>query len=161
MMAILSEAPDFHDRHAWLATACEVRTRLLGDWMAEAPCAGSNLGLPTWLFGHQPPNFFATHIGKVFYNSLREDGLVTVADGGIIFAEGDAGTVQEVFQDAAQNYYRPAGTAPTPMVLYNSTRGFWVCRAGTWSIAIEENRCCHSFASCPKSARPTPSTIPC
>jgi len=74
------------------------------------------LGIPTWLYGHEPPNLFATHSAKLFFNSLREDGLVTVADGGIIFAEGNAGTVQEIFQDATQNYYRDKAR-PTPMVL--------------------------------------------
>ena len=124
-MAILVSAPKFTASHQWLSTACEVRQRLLGDWRAVAPAESSNLGIPTWLYGHEPPNLFATHIGKFFYNSLREDGLVTVADGGIIFAEGNAGTVQEVFQDATQNYYRADKTVPTPMVLFNSTPGFW------------------------------------
>ena len=124
-MAILTQAPDYRNRHAWLETACEVRTKLLGDWKADASRMSNNLGLPTWLYGHEPPSLFATHIGKFFYNSLREAGLVTVADGGIIFAEGGAGTVQEVFQSALQNYYCPAGTAPTPMVFFNSTKGFW------------------------------------
>lgn len=50
---------------------------------------------------------------------------MSVANGGIVFAEGNAGTVQEIFQDATQNYYRKPGTAPTPMVLFNSTPGFW------------------------------------
>ncbi len=124
-MTILVTAPKFTASHQWLSTACEVRQRLLGDWRATAPVGSSNLGIPTWLYGHEPPNLFATHIGKFFYNSLREDGLVTVADGGIIFAEGNAGTVQEIFQDATQNYYRGDKTAPTPMVLFNSTPGFW------------------------------------
>lgn len=124
-MAVLVTAPKFADSHKWLSAACEVRRQLLGDWKASAPAGSDNLGIPTWLYGHEPPNLFATHIGKFFYNSLREDGLVTVADGGIIFAEGNAGTVEEVFQDATQNYYRAAATAPTPMVLFNSTPGFW------------------------------------
>lgn len=121
----LSAAPKYTETHNWLKTACEVRSRLLGDWKSEAPEESSNLGIPTWLYGHEPPNLFSTHIGKFFFNSLREDGLVTVADGGIVFAEGNAGTVQEIFQDVTQNYYRPAGVAPTPMVLFNSTPGFW------------------------------------
>ena len=125
VMAILTTAPRFAETHKWLSTACEVRRRLLGDWKVSSPAGSDNLGIPTWLYGHEPPNLFATHIGKFFYNSLREDGLVTVADGGIIFAEGNAGTVQEVFQDATQNYYRAEKTAPTPIVLFNSTPGFW------------------------------------
>ena len=80
--------------------------------------------MPTWFYGHEPPNFFASHHSKMFFNSLREDGLVTLANKGIIFFEGNAGTVQEVFQDVAQNYYRPARESATPMVFFN-TDGYW------------------------------------
>lgn len=65
---------------------------------------------------------FATVIGKYFYNSVREDGLVTIASGGLIFGKGEAGTVQEVFQDATLNYYRSDYT-PTPMVFLG--KDFW------------------------------------
>jgi predicted Rossmann-fold nucleotide-binding protein len=67
--------------------------------------AGTSLGVPTWLYGYEPTTPFATHIAKYFQNSLREDGLVTLATHGIIYTEGSAGTVQEIFQDATQNYY--------------------------------------------------------
>jgi predicted Rossmann-fold nucleotide-binding protein len=107
----------------WIETACQVRARLLGAWYAAEPDGAINLGIPTWFYGHEPPNLFATHSAKLFYNSLREDGLVTTADAGIVFGPGHAGTVQEVFQDANQNYYRPAGTEPTPMILLG--RAFW------------------------------------
>src|ERR1035441_8704757 len=46
-----------------------------------------------------------TNIGKYFQNSIREDGLVSLGTHGIVFAEGKAGTIQEVFQNATQNYY--------------------------------------------------------
>ena len=67
--------------------------------------AGTSLGVPTWLYGYEPTSPFATDIAKYFQNSLREDGLVTLATHGIIYTEGSAGTVQEIFQDATQNYY--------------------------------------------------------
>jgi predicted Rossmann-fold nucleotide-binding protein len=107
----------FDKRDEWIDTAIAVRERLLGHWDAIEPEASTNLGIPTWLYGHEPPNLFSTHIAKLFYNSLREDGLVTVANSGLIFGRGNAGTVQEVFQDATQNYYRAKDTAPTPMIL--------------------------------------------
>ena len=66
---------------------------------------GPSLGVPTWLYGHEPTTPFATHSAKYFQNSIREDGLVTMGVQGIIYAEGSAGTIQEIFQDAAQNYY--------------------------------------------------------
>ena len=31
--------------------------------------------------------------------------MVTIATHGVVYAEGQAGTVQEIFQDAAQNFY--------------------------------------------------------
>jgi predicted Rossmann-fold nucleotide-binding protein len=38
-----------------------------------------------------------------------------MALGGVVFAPGSAGTIQEIFQDAAQNHYRSFGE-PSPMV---------------------------------------------
>ncbi len=61
-----------------------------------------SIGIPTWLYGHEPPAPFATHIAKYFANSVREDGLLTIAKHGVIFAPGSAGTTQEIFQDATQ-----------------------------------------------------------
>ena len=112
------------DVPGWLRTACETRARLLGgDWRTAAPAGSRNLGIPTWHYGNEPPNLFATAIGKYFYNSVREDGLVGVASGGLVFGAGAAGTVQEVFQDVTRNYYRAPGESPTPMVFVG--RDFW------------------------------------
>ncbi len=49
--------------------------------------------------------------------------MVNVASGGIVFAPGEAGTVQEVFQDATINYYTAGATRPTPMAFLG--RSFW------------------------------------
>ena len=75
-----------------------------------------SLAIPTWHYGHEPPTPIASHIAKYFQNSIREDGLLALAKWGIIFTEGKAGTIQEVFQDAAQNYYRSFDWF-SPMVL--------------------------------------------
>ncbi len=104
--------------HEWLATAAAVRAKYNSSWSAPIIGGQTSLAVPTWLYGHEPPNMFSSHIAKLFYNSLREDGLVTMAGGGIIFGPGNAGTVQEVFQDVTQNYYRNALSA-TPMVFLN------------------------------------------
>lgn len=72
--------------------------------------------MPTWCYGHEPPNPFASHIAKFFDNSLREEVVLAIATHGIIFGEGNAGTVQEIFQDACQNYYATHG-ASAPMAL--------------------------------------------
>lgn len=76
------------------------------------------LSVPTWFYGHEPSNPFATHIAKYFSNSEREDGLLAIALSGIVFLAGGPGTIQEVFQDAAQNAYRTFGD-PAPMVFLN------------------------------------------
>lgn len=79
-----------------------------------------SLGIPTWFYGHEPPNVFATDIAKYFENSVREEGLLGIARAGVIYAEGNGGTVQEIFQDACQNYYRNYGKSKSPMVLFGS-----------------------------------------
>jgi predicted Rossmann-fold nucleotide-binding protein len=72
--------------------------------------------VPTWFYGHEPPNAFASHIAKYFENAVREDVLLHVCTAGIVFLPGRAGTVQEVFQDACENYYAGTGSV-APMVL--------------------------------------------
>ena len=78
---------------------------------------GESLAIPTWGYGHEPPTPFATHIAKYFQNSIREDGLVAIARQGIFCTEGKAGTIQEIFQDSAQNYYQLSGRF-SPMILF-------------------------------------------
>jgi predicted Rossmann-fold nucleotide-binding protein len=86
--------------------------------LAEAAGApGESLAVPTWGYGHEPPTPFATHIAKYFQNSIREDGLLAIARQGIICLEGKAGTLQEIFQDGAQNYYESFGQF-SPMVFF-------------------------------------------
>ncbi|WP_230085499.1 LOG family protein [Arthrobacter sp. AQ5-05] len=84
--------------------------------LSQFPAGASTLGIPTWFYGHEPPNMFATHTAKYFANSIREAVLLERSTGGTIFMPGAAGTVQEIFQDACENYYA-ADTAVTPMVL--------------------------------------------
>ncbi|EGF91460.1 hypothetical protein ABI_28770 [Asticcacaulis biprosthecium C19] len=68
--------------------------------------AGGGIAIPTWMYGWEPTTMFAAAVGKYFQNSIREDGLLAAASHGIVYCEGRAGTLQEVFQDAAQNYYK-------------------------------------------------------
>ncbi len=81
------------------------------------PSGAESLAVPTWFYGHEPSNLFATHIAKYFANSIREDGLLAIAHHGVIYAPGSAGTIQEVFMDAAQNHYATFGTI-SPMVFF-------------------------------------------
>lgn len=115
-IGMLSTAPSYRDRD-WLAQAFRVRARFGARGEEQA-----SLGIPTWLYGHEPPNPFATHIAKYFANSVREDGLVTIATHGIIYAPGSAGTIQEIFQDVTQNHYGTVGCV-SPMVFYDEA--YW------------------------------------
>ena len=45
--------------------------------------------------------------------------LLAIAKGGVIYSPGSAGTMQEIFQDAAQNHYRTFGYE-SPMVFLDS-----------------------------------------
>jgi len=71
-----------------------------------------SLAIPTWFYPNEPVGQFATHVAKYFANSIREDGLLSLAVSGIVYAPGRAGTTQELFQDAAQNAYGIRGRSP-------------------------------------------------
>jgi predicted Rossmann-fold nucleotide-binding protein len=62
-----------------------------------------SLAVATWRFDEEPISQFATHIAKLFQNSVREDGLLSIADAGVAYFEGGFGTLREIFQDLAQN----------------------------------------------------------
>lgn len=116
-VSYLSQAPDYK-HELWLSLAFKV----MQDYPAPESNLYYSLGVPTWLYGHEPPTPFASHIAKYFANSLREDGLVTIATSGIIYAPGSAGTIQEIFQDLTQNHYLTTGMA-SPMVFFG--REYW------------------------------------
>ena len=113
-LRILSAGPSFSDA-AWLPTAFEVRSKY-------PQTQYESLGIPTWLYGHEPPTPFATHIAKFFENSIREDIILTLPFGGIIYTPGSAGTMQEIFQNAVQNHYLSFGFS-SPMIFLGSQ--FW------------------------------------
>ena len=79
---------------------------------AASPAGASDdrrsLGIPTWFYGHEPPNVFCDGIGKYFSNAIREDGLLARATAGLVVLEGAAGTVQEIFQAVTPLFYAPA-----------------------------------------------------
>jgi predicted Rossmann-fold nucleotide-binding protein len=85
------------------------------------PGGMENLAIPTWFYGHEPSNLFASHIAKYFSNSIREDTLLAICLYGIIYAPGSAGTTQEIFQEAAQNHYGTFGYY-SPMVFMGKKR---------------------------------------
>ena len=109
----------------WLARAWRVREQ----WpkQSKALC----VGIPTWLYGHEPPTPFATYIAKYFANSVREDGVLGIAGHGIVFARGSAGTTQEIFQDACQNHYGTMGSR-SPMILLD--QHYWTHTRPVWPL---------------------------
>jgi predicted Rossmann-fold nucleotide-binding protein len=113
-VAQLAEAP-LYNHQDWLAKAYVVR-RDHAALLEQPPMP--TLGVPTFFYGHEPPNAFATVHAKYFANCIREDGLVSLATHGIIYAPGSAGTVQEIFQDACQNHYGTVHGLVSPMALF-------------------------------------------
>ena len=114
MATLAAAAASFNDK-GWLSSALSVMRRYPQDRYVS-------LGIPTWLYGHEPSTPFATHIAKFFENSIREDSILTLAFGGIVYSPGSAGTMQEIFQDAVQNHYLSFGFS-SPMVFLG--KQFW------------------------------------
>ncbi|MEV6842145.1 hypothetical protein [Actinoplanes sp. NPDC051411] len=109
----LAAAPHFDDHDPYTAAALDVRAAFPAPPTAATDVLGKlrhgGLALPTWLYGHEPANLFAGQIGKYFSNAVREDSILRLARGGIVFAPGWAGTVQEVFQAATKTFYQTDG----------------------------------------------------
>ncbi|RSO05007.1 Rossmann fold nucleotide-binding protein [Streptomyces sp. WAC 06783] len=123
-LALLAKVPHFTPSVTdWARAAFEVRER----W----PDGGASVGIPTWFYGHEPPNAFAAHIAKYFVNAVREDGLLARSNAGVVFLPGAAGTVQEIFDNATPNYYGSRGE-PTPMVLVDRTH--WTQKLPAWPL---------------------------
>ncbi|WP_018349562.1 LOG family protein [Longispora albida] len=113
-IATLATAPDFRDHDRYTKIALEVR--------AQNSSVSGGLAIPTWLYGHEPANLFAGKIAKYFSNALREDVILRLSRGGIVFAPGKAGTVQEVFQAATKTFYTTDGPSG-PFVFLD--RHYW------------------------------------
>ena len=113
-LELLAVEVDYRNTDAYLRAGQSVLDRF--------PDGAESLAVPTWFYGHEPTNQFATHVAKYFANSIREDGLLAIATRGVVFSPGAAGTTQEVFQDATQNHYAVFGNA-SPMVFLDRT--FW------------------------------------
>lgn len=107
-VSILEQHPTFNDK-GWLPSAFYVKG------LYPQRSGFCSLGIPTYLYGHEPSSPFSTHIAKFFDNSVREDRIVSKPAGGIIFAPGGPGTFQEIFQNAALNHYQTLGYS-SPMV---------------------------------------------
>jgi predicted Rossmann-fold nucleotide-binding protein len=120
----LAAVPDFApDVTAWARAGFEV--------LADPASGTTSLGIPTWFYGHEPPNVFATAIAKYFRNALREDILLRLCRGGLVFLPGAAGTVQEIFQAVCANYYTEPDLV-VPIVFVG--RDHWASRLPVWPL---------------------------
>ncbi|MDC5698167.1 LOG family protein [Intrasporangium calvum] len=150
----LATVPSFRpDVTAWAQVAMEVRRGVLRQSFGEAlsdvaditddgpdrpimpaetlgPTARS-LGVPTWFYGHEPPNVFCDVVAKYFSNAIREDGLLARSNGGIVVLPGAAGTVQEIFQAVTPLYYAADEQPLPPLVLVGNEH--WKETVPVWS----------------------------
>jgi predicted Rossmann-fold nucleotide-binding protein len=123
-LAELTRVPSYHPSvGAWADAALGV--------LEQLPGRTETLGIPTWFYGHEPPNVFATAIAKYFRNATREAILVQVCDAGIVFLPGVGGTVQEVFQDGCENYYADESSV-APMILVGVR--YWTETVPAWPL---------------------------
>ncbi|GAA4108411.1 LOG family protein [Knoellia locipacati] len=112
LAGIPSFRPSIRD---WATVALETY-----DELVRVPLPDSRIrsvGIPTWFYGHEPPNVFCNGIAKYFSNAIREDGLLARSTAGLIVLHGAAGTVQEIFQSITPLYYATEGGVLPPLVL--------------------------------------------
>ncbi len=129
----LAEVPTFQpDVGAWARLALGVR-----DHVAPAGTPRprvTSIGIPTWFYGHEPPNVFCDGIAKYFSNALREDGLLARSTAGLVVLEGAAGTVQEIFSAATPLYYAREGVT-LPVVVLVGVR-HWTQVVPVWPALV-------------------------
>ncbi len=132
---IISKNPDYKEKYDWIVSAINVKKEF--PLITKDGIVPESLGIPTWVYGHEPPTLFATNIAKYFANSVREDGLLAIAHHGVVFTAGSAGTVQEIFQDGAQNHYRTSGVI-SPMVFLG--KKFWIETLPAYDLLLKVSK---------------------
>lgn len=124
-MSLLGEHSGFaEDIASWVAAGLTVT----GRW----ELSGQSYGIPTWLYGHEPPNVFCAGVAKLFSNAIREDVLLRHADGGLICLPGAAGTVQEIFQAVTPRYYADQADPIPPLILVGVD--YWTQQLPAWPL---------------------------
>ena len=126
----LGAVPTFTDITAWADVAFEVRAALGSG--TTPPAAPRSIGIPTWFYGHEPPNVFCDGIAKYFSNALREDGLLALSTGGVVVLPGAAGTLQEVFQAVTPRYYDTGRSPVAALVLVGVEH--WTRTVPVWPL---------------------------
>lgn len=122
---VLAQVPSFSPNPgAWAAQGFTVKERF--------DCSRLNIGVPTWFYGHEPPNVFPTLIAKYFDNAIREDILLRLCGAGLVYVPGRAGTTQEIFQALTRNYYAVERQQIRPMVLLGTE--YWTRDVPAWPL---------------------------
>lgn len=111
----LSEAPLYSDEK-WLTLSYKVIEKYPPKYRLNS------LSVPTWVHGHEPPNPFPGKIAKFFSAAIRQEVLIEVTKGGIIYSPGSAGTLREIFQTVEQNHYNLYDNV-YPMIFLN--KNYW------------------------------------
>ncbi|HEX7579841.1 MAG TPA: hypothetical protein VF580_07560 [Thermoanaerobaculia bacterium] len=119
--------------NAWFLAAVKVKKSVKGMKGRK----GTSVAIPTWEFGHELSQPFATRYAAYFLDSLRETALVRESRAGIVYARGSGGTVREIFEDAEENYYADTPSDVTPMIFFDSD-GFWEGEGKPSGIKIDD-----------------------
>jgi predicted Rossmann-fold nucleotide-binding protein len=124
----LAAVPSFRpDIAPWAEIALQLHDEIFEAGRQQAV---TSVGIPTWFYGHEPPNVFCDGIGKYFSNAVREDGLLARSTAGLVVLQGAAGTVQEIFQAVTPLYYAPEERPLAPLVLVG--REYWSRTVPVW-----------------------------
>jgi hypothetical protein len=83
----LRRSPSYEGHEAQYVDAARSITR-------RQPPGAPSLAVATWRFDGEPISQFATDIAKLFQNSVREAGLFSIADAGVVYFDGGFGTLQ-------------------------------------------------------------------
>lgn len=113
-LKVLRTAPTFTDVAAWAQAGFSARDIVRPP---EIDSSLRSIGIPTWFYGHEPPNVFCDRIAKYFSNALREDDLLTASSQAVIVLPGAAGTVQEIFQAVTPMYYAKSDAVLPQLIL--------------------------------------------
>lgn len=124
----LARVPSYRpDVTAWATTALTARERY-----TDTTGLARSVGVPTWFYGHEPPNVFCGVTAKFFSNALREDILLARCTAGIVVLPGAAGTVQEIFQAVTRMYYAAQDAPLAPLVLVGEQQ--WTSDVPVWDL---------------------------
>lgn len=129
---ILSDYPSLEGRPEFENVAA---AQAVIDEFGPTRCYTPSLGIPTWRYGHEPPNLFTAYHAKFFQNAVREAVLLDICYGGLIMTPGGPGTMQEVFQAACRCAYAPPGYE-YPIIFFGVE--YWK-ESGVWDIIQKQS----------------------